>query len=185
MNFKHGFVAVWLGALVIWYWGCSGGGDGTVQPVQHPPTVTITTGPADTINYSDTAVFTWAGDDPDQDLAGYYAGLDGNLTWTTDTTASYSGFTQGTSHVFLLVAKDAANALSDTADWTFAVYPVIPAVSLTTFGQGINDDDSDGFWSQFAVRWQPTVSGAPISLRLVVSAIPSYGSGSEWSDSTV
>lgn len=153
-------------------------------PENHAPDITIASGPADSINASDAADFTWRGTDQDGNLAGYYAGLDGNFIWTTDTTASYSNFNAGESHLFRVVAEDSADALSDTAEWAFGIYALLPDVILTAYGEGITDEDADGFWIQFNVRLIPQVmTGSALNLRLIIGLQPTYG-GSEIIDST-
>lgn len=154
-------------------------------PPNVPPEVSIVAGPEDSISASDLATFIWQGSDPDGSLSGYFAGLNGNLTWTTDTTATYSGFNPGSSYSFAVVAKDSANALSDTAEWAFAIYTVPVEITLAVYGEGLIDSDGDGFWSQFNVRWQPVItSGSSIDIRLIAGITPSSGGASELLDST-
>lgn len=149
-----------------------------------PPDVNILSGPPDSIFASDLATFTWQGTDPDGNLAGYYAGLDDNLNWTTDTTASFSRFNPGSSYLFKVVAKDSSEAYSDTAKWDFAIYSASVEVDLDVYGEGLIDSDGDGFWSQFNVLWQPVLtSGASVDLRLIIGIIPVLG-GAEVLDST-
>ncbi|MCX6640169.1 MAG: hypothetical protein NTW14_06760 [bacterium] len=172
-----------LGAIL----GCSkGGGDGGTNPPQsHAPTIAIQSGPADTIAVTDTAVFVWHGADQDGNLAGYYAGLDGNYSWTLDTTATYTNFTAGTSYTFRVFAKDSNNAFSDTASWAFVIRQLVTNVTLHALGIGITDADGDGFWTQFNVKWSPVINTPNAEdLRLFVGVKPTYGSWPEWTDST-
>lgn len=176
-------------ATLALFLGCGGGEKGApVQPppANHPPEVTIVSGPADSIQASDAATFAWQGSDQDGNLAGYLAGLDGNLVWTTETTATYSGgFTPGSSHLFQVAAQDSDDARSDTADWAFAIYTIPPELILNAYGEGINDDDGDGFWSQFLVRWSPQITtGSSVDIRLLVGIQPTYGGGAEVTDSS-
>ncbi len=167
--------------------GCSssgGDGGGTNPPQNQPPTVEITSTTPDSIYYNETIEFTWQGDDPEGELDGYYAGLDGDFQYTDQTSAEYSGFGMGEAHVFSVYAVDAEGLTSDTASVAFAVYPTAPPVTLDVYGEGVEDADNDGFWSSFTVYWQPVVpTGSPVDLYLRVSLRPSYGGG-EFSDST-
>jgi hypothetical protein len=167
--------------------GCGGGGDGGTNPapVNHAPTITLLTHPADTIGVGDTASFTWLGQDVDGNLKGYYAGLDGIYSWTTSTDTSYTGLAVGTSHVFKVFAKDSANTFSDTSAWAFHVYNAIADVQLYGAGIGITDADQDGFYRVFHVKWAPiNNTQSAISMRLVVAVKPTYGAMVEVKDST-
>ncbi|TKJ41816.1 hypothetical protein CEE37_04405 [candidate division LCP-89 bacterium B3_LCP] len=146
------------------------------------PTVTIISAPADSIFSNEDAVFIWQGSDPNDDIAGYHTGLDGTWDFITDTTAAYSSFSQGTSHLFQLVAEDDLGFTSDTADWSFDI--VTADVITYANGEGVNDADGDGFWTEFAVNWSPRVTNSQqYDIRLIINVQPSYG-GVEWTDST-
>ena len=162
--------------------GCGGNGDnGTTPPLNQPPTVTITSNTPDSIYYDEEIEFTWEGDDPDGSIATYHAGLDGDLQPTTATTASYSGdFEPGESHTFIIIAEDDEGALSAPASVDFGIYSAQPEVTLLAYGEGITDSDGDGFYSQFNIRWAPSVPSAdPIEMHLIMLIRPSFGSGDE------
>lgn len=167
--------------------GCSksGGNSGTNPPQNQPPTVQITSNTPDSIYYNETIEFTWQGDDPEGELDGYYAGLDGNFQYTDQTSAEYSGFSLGETHNFFVYAEDSQGATSDTAEVTFAIYPYSPPISLDAEGEGVTDDDNDGYWTQFDIRWYPDVpTGSPVDLYLKISLQPSYGGGTVFMDSS-
>lgn len=145
------------------------------------PSVDIVSGPADSVLSFDTVEFSWQGTDPDGNLEGYHAGLDGELSWTIDTTLTYDGgLPQSTALTFQVVAQDSDGALSDTAEWIFATFTI-----LTASGAGINDDDGDGFWSEYGIIWTPiNRSSSTLDVRLIAAVTPTYGTGTEWVDST-
>ncbi|MBU0518574.1 hypothetical protein KJ564_06520, partial [bacterium] len=95
-------------------------------PPNRPPSVEITSVTPDSIFFVETITFTWLGTDPDANLEGYYAGLDGVYEYTTESSAAYSGFDLGTSYTFNIYAVDDEGLLSDTASAMFATYPVYP-----------------------------------------------------------
>jgi hypothetical protein len=86
-----------------------------------PPTVTITQGPSGTINY-DSPTFQWEGSDPDGTVAGYYYSLDNPTPgiWTTGTSRTETGVTEGT-HSFYVMAEDDLGAKSSVDSRTFTV----------------------------------------------------------------
>lgn len=168
--------------------GCSGGGDKSpVQPVDHAPTVIITSGPYNgaTINPTDNVTYVWQGSDEDGNLKCYYAGLDGNLDSTVATTMTFSGLTPGSSHTFSVYAVDMTSLHSTTAARGFNVAQMPADLTLPIGGQGLVDADNDLFWTQYRVNWSPRValSGQSIALRLVVGIRPQFG-GVETLDSS-
>jgi hypothetical protein len=169
--------------------GCGGGGNGSTNPppVDHPPTVTITSGPANnsTINPGDNAVYTWQGTDEDGNLKCYYAGLDGSLDSTVATTMTFNGFTPGSSHTFSVYAVDLTALHSTTQNRAFNVAQLPQPVVMGIAGQGLVDADNDLMWTQYRINWSPVVdlNGQTLGLRLLVGVRPSAG-GPETLDST-
>jgi hypothetical protein len=182
------FAAITLTLILGLIYGCSSGGDGGnggTPPVNNPPEVEIISGPPDSIFFNETADFTWSGSDPDGNLSGFYAGLDGNYAFTTATSASYSGFDLGSIYIFRVYAQDDEGVRSDTVAQSFAVRDYQPTLEFLAYGEGVVDDDGDGFWTQFTVRWSPQVlAGGAVELRLIVGLQPTYGSDPEILDST-
>ncbi len=88
-----------------------------------PPTVTITSGPADSSTvYTTQVTFTWSGSDTDGSVTGYYYSFDHDPpdVWTTDTTVTSSPLSEG-EHTFRVVAMDDESDLSAVASRTFTV----------------------------------------------------------------
>jgi hypothetical protein len=147
------------------------------------PTVALVSTTPPYIHTSVSAEFTWSGTAPGSSIAGYYAGLNGDLDWTTNTSATYSGLAAQADYRFQVVAQNANGATSDTASFVFDV--VTEEVILFAFGQGLTDTDGDGFWSDYAVRWSPVVTvQQQRSVRLVTTISPTFGTGSVIIDST-
>jgi hypothetical protein len=88
-----------------------------------PPTVEITTGPAegDTVNAS-IVKFSWTGADVDGEVVEYYYSFDQDPpnVRTTNTSATSASLSNG-SHTFRVIAVDNASATSDAATRTFTV----------------------------------------------------------------
>jgi len=88
-----------------------------------PPTVTITSGPADSSTVSITQVtYEWTGDDTDGTVTGYYYSFDHDPpdVWTTDTTVTSATLSEG-SHTFRIVSVDDQYELSEVESRTFTV----------------------------------------------------------------
>jgi len=88
-----------------------------------PPTVTITSGPADSSTVSTTQVtYEWTGNDTDGTVTGYYYSFDQDPpnVWTTDTSVASGVLSEG-SHTFRIVAVDDQYELSDVESRTFTV----------------------------------------------------------------
>ncbi len=186
MRKETGFACITIIITAMLFIGCSSdGGGGTNPPVNQPPTVTITSSTPDSIYFNDSIEFTWQGDDSDGSIDKYFAGLDGVLIETTQTSAQYSGFNMGEDHTFSVYAVDNDGAESSEETVDFAVYPYAPEIQLLAYGEGVTDDDNDGYWTEFNVRWAPDVpTGSAVDLRLVVMIRPSYGSSAEIADSS-
>jgi PKD repeat protein len=99
----------------------------------NPPTVAITSGPADGSTVTTTQVtFTWSGSDTDGTVTGYYYSFDHDPpdTWTTDTTVTSSPLSEG-QHTFRVVAMDDDSDLSTVASRSFTV--TIPGTITAQF----------------------------------------------------
>jgi alpha-tubulin suppressor-like RCC1 family protein len=117
--------------------------------VNYPPTVSITSGPANgsTITVRD-ATFTWTGSDNDGTVTGYYYSLDHDPPdiFTTSTTQQFSNLSN-VEHVFRITAQDNSGALSATASRTFTVNynNIPPTVTITGGPSGNTTDDTPTF----------------------------------------
>ena len=88
-----------------------------------PPTVTITSGPADSSTVSTSVVtYEWTGNDTDGSVTGYYYSFDHDPpdVWTTDTSVISATLSEG-SHTFRIVSVDDQFELSDVESRTFTV----------------------------------------------------------------
>jgi hypothetical protein len=152
--------------------GCSSGGDGPSNPApdNQSPTIILVSHPGAAIQVGDPAVFLWRGQDAENELSAYYVdAMAGSFTATSDTTATYTSIPEGTNYTFRVFATDADGAHSDTVAWTFSVISN-PLVVMGIAGQGLVDDDGDGFWTQFRLNWSPVVdlNSATTAMRLLV-----------------
>jgi hypothetical protein len=99
----------------------------------NPPTVNITSGPADGSTVSTNQVtFGWSGSDTDGSVIGYYYSFDHDPPdiWTTDTSVISSPLSEG-QHTFRVVAMDDDNDLSAVASRVFTV-STAAALEITT-----------------------------------------------------
>ncbi|PKP59793.1 hypothetical protein CVT91_06160 [Candidatus Atribacteria bacterium HGW-Atribacteria-1] len=95
------------------------------------PIVQITSGPSGTIDYNDVT-FTWIGDDPDGEIAGYYYGLDDPApdTWTTETSHTFNSVSEG-NHTFYVQAKDDEGATSPVISRSFTYAPTVSTSDIS------------------------------------------------------
>jgi len=149
-------LTICFGILII-LMGCSSNENGGTQPrLNSAPTVEFTSQPLDSLYYDESITFTWQGNDPDNNLAGFYAGLDGNIFLIQDTVAIYSGFEKGDSHIFSLFAQDDQGLPSNILDHEFGIYPYDPpnrppSVTITS-----SNPDSIFFNEAITFVWQGT-----------------------------
>jgi len=98
-----------------------------------PPTVTITSGPADSSTVSTSQVtYEWTGDDTDGSVTGYYYSFDHDPpdTWTTNTSVGSGTLSEG-SHTFRIVSVDDQYELSDVESRTFTVLTYVIDADLS------------------------------------------------------
>jgi parallel beta-helix repeat protein len=111
-----------------------------------PPTVAITSGPAEGSTVATTQVtFTWIGSDTDGTVTGYYYSFDHDPpdVWTTDTSVT-SGVLSEDSHVFRVVAVDDQFDLSTVASRTFTVSTGGPGGDTIYVDGTSGNDTNDG-----------------------------------------
>jgi len=97
----------------------------------NPPTIEITSGPSGTIDYDDVT-FTWSGNDPDGEVAGYYYELDDPTpeNWTTETNHTFNSVSEG-NHTFYVQAKDNDGATSSVVSRSFTYIPPVSTSGIS------------------------------------------------------
>lgn len=173
--------------------------------VNNPPTVSITSGPSDTIDYDDVE-FCWSGSDIDGTVEGYEIKMDGAGQSTTLTCNQYDNLPEGP-HLFEVRAIDDDGDYSPWVSRSFmiALAQSSPTVSITSGPSStiVYDDiefcwsgsDADGTVEGYEIKMdeagQSTISTCNQYYDLTVAyhtfevrAIDNDGNYSEWVSQT-
>jgi predicted outer membrane repeat protein len=134
-----------------------------------PPTVTITSGPANgSMITTRDVTFTWTGSDNDGTITGYYYSLDHDPPdiWTTSTTHQYSNLLNA-EHTFRVIAMDNSSALSLIAMRTFTVnYTNVPPTVTITGGPSGTTTDNTPTFTYAGSDSDGTIAGYYVSIDL-------------------
>ena len=119
----------------------------TVNAVNDPPTVSITSGPSGPIG-DDDVTFSWSGSDSDGYIAGYEVMMDGTGWSTANTSMTFNNLSES-DHTFKVRALDNDGDYSNWVTRTFTIDLNDPPTVSIIFGPSgpIGDDDVTFSWS--------------------------------------